>query len=69
MAWATQCEAWPLRISSSTFFRAALIACIVSERPQAADVYKARLADLPGLSHVTIEVNPAHATGRPPLAA
>ena len=48
---------------------AALIACIVSEHPLTVDAYKARLADLPGLSHVTIEVNPARATGRPPLAA
>jgi cation diffusion facilitator family transporter len=41
---------------------AALIASVVSDRPQAPAHYKARLAQLEGLSHVTIEVHPcAHA--------
>lgn len=35
----------------------ALIAAIVSDRPQAPDAYKARLDGLDGLSHVTIEVH------------
>ena len=37
---------------------AALIASVVSDRPQAPEYYKARLAQLAGLSHVTIEVHP-----------
>jgi cation diffusion facilitator family transporter len=37
---------------------AALIASVVSDRPQAPEYYKARLAQLEGLSHVTIEVHP-----------
>ena len=36
---------------------AAVIASIVSDAPQAPSVYKQRLEDLAGLSHVTIEVN------------
>jgi len=36
---------------------AAVIASIASEAPQAPSVYKQRLENLPGLSHVTIEVN------------
>lgn len=36
---------------------AAVIASVVSEKPQAPSVYKQRLADLAGLSHVTVEVN------------
>jgi cation diffusion facilitator family transporter len=36
---------------------AAVIACLVSDKPQAPSVYKQRLRDLVGLSHVTIEVN------------
>jgi cation diffusion facilitator family transporter len=48
---------------------AALIACLVSERPRTADAYKALLADLPGLSHVTIEVNPVRSHGPSSLAA
>jgi cation diffusion facilitator family transporter len=36
---------------------AAVVASVVSDAPQAASVYKQRLADLAGLSHVTIEVN------------
>jgi len=35
----------------------ALIASVVSDAPQAPEVYKERLEGLPGLSHVTIEVN------------
>lgn len=34
-----------------------VVASIVSDDPQAADAYKARLAGLGGLSHVTVEVN------------
>jgi cation diffusion facilitator family transporter len=37
---------------------AALIASIVSDEPQSPESYKARLADLEGLSHITIEVHP-----------
>jgi Co/Zn/Cd efflux system component len=37
---------------------AGLIAAVVSERPQPPQAYKARLADIGGLSHVTIEVHP-----------
>ena len=37
---------------------AALIASIVSDEPQSPKSYKARLADLEGLSHITIEVHP-----------
>jgi cation diffusion facilitator family transporter len=42
---------------------AGLIAAVVSERPQPPQTYKARLADIDGLSHVTIEVHscPDHA--------
>ncbi len=36
---------------------AALMASVVSDRPLAPSVYKQRLDDLDGLSHVTIEVN------------
>ena len=43
-----------------------LIAAIVSDDPQPPAAYKARLAGLSGLSHVTIEVHPA---GRPRIAA
>lgn len=35
----------------------ALIVAIASERPAAPGIYKQKLADLPGLSHITIEVN------------
>jgi hypothetical protein len=34
----------------------AVVATIVSHEPQAPNFYKARLANLPSLSHVTIEV-------------
>lgn len=37
---------------------AALVVTIVSDRPQAPTVYKRRLDDLMGLSHVTVEVHP-----------
>jgi cation diffusion facilitator family transporter len=37
---------------------AGLIAAVVSERPLPPQAYKARLADIGGLSHVTIEVHP-----------
>lgn len=37
----------------------AAIVSIVSENPDAPAAYKARLADLPGLSHLTVEVHPA----------
>lgn len=36
---------------------AALIAAVVSDRPQSPQHYKARLAQIEGLSHVTIEVH------------
>ena len=35
----------------------ALIVSIVSDRPQAPDLYKAKLQDLPWLSHVTVEIH------------
>ncbi len=43
----------------------AVIASIVSDQPQAPDTYKARLAGIDGLSHVTIEVQacPSHGAG------
>lgn len=34
----------------------AVVAVIVSDEPQPAQAYRARLADLPGVSHVTVEV-------------
>jgi cation diffusion facilitator family transporter len=44
---------------------AAVIASMVAEHPQSPQVYKARLAGIAGLSHVTIEVHPCpdHAPG------
>lgn len=36
----------------------ACIAAVVSDRPLPPSAYKARLADVPGLSHVTVEVEP-----------
>jgi cation diffusion facilitator family transporter len=41
----------------------ALIATIISDRPQSVSAYKARLAGLSGLSHVTVEIHacPDHA--------
>ena len=36
----------------------AVIASVVSDNPQPPDAYKARLDDLPGISHLTIEVHP-----------
>jgi cation diffusion facilitator family transporter len=44
---------------------AAVIVSLVSDRPQAPDVYKARLADIEGLSHVTVEVQPCPAHAKP----
>jgi cation diffusion facilitator family transporter len=35
----------------------ALIAAVVADAPQPPDAYKARLQDLPGLAHVTVEVH------------
>jgi cation diffusion facilitator family transporter len=37
---------------------AAVIASVVSDHPQDPEIYKARIADLAGLSHVTVEVHP-----------
>ena len=41
-----------------------LIAAVVAHDPQPAEVYKARLKDVPGLAHVTVEVQtcPGHQT-------
>jgi cation diffusion facilitator family transporter len=36
----------------------AVVVSLVSDRPEGVSIYKARLADLVGLSHVTIEVQP-----------
>jgi Co/Zn/Cd efflux system component len=36
----------------------AAVVSLVADHPQAPSVYKARLVDLPGLSHVTVEVQP-----------
>jgi Co/Zn/Cd efflux system component len=36
----------------------AVIVSVVSDRPQSPDAYKARLHDLPGISHLTVEVHP-----------
>jgi Co/Zn/Cd efflux system component len=36
---------------------AGVIATIVADQPEAPESYKSRLSDLPGLSHVTIEVH------------
>ena len=44
----------------------AMIAAVVSDRPQTPDAYKARLDGIPGLSHVTVEV---HQCRGPQLAA
>lgn len=46
---------------------AALIVAIVSEKPEPPERYKARLANLRGLSHMTIEVHacPEHAGAQP----
>jgi cation diffusion facilitator family transporter len=43
---------------------AAVIASVVSDAPQAPSVYKQRLKDLAGLSHVTIEVNQCPHAGK-----
>jgi len=36
----------------------AAVLSVVSDHPESPAVYKARLADIPGLSHVTVEVQP-----------
>ena len=47
-----------------------VLAVIVSEHPRTPDYYKARLAGIEGLSHVSIEVNPyAAAAGDRPRGA
>jgi Co/Zn/Cd efflux system component len=46
----------------------ALIATVVANEPQAPAAYKARLEELPGLSHVTIEVHACNSQ-RPVFAA
>ena len=42
----------------------AVIAAVVSDAPQPPDAYKARLADLPGLAHVTVEVHRCQSAGQ-----
>jgi cation diffusion facilitator family transporter len=46
-----------------------LVASIVSDAPQPPDAYKARLAGVAGLSHVTIEVHACEHAGPPPSSA
>jgi cation diffusion facilitator family transporter len=46
-----------------------VIASVVSDRPQPPDAYKARLATLPALSHVTVEVHACQRAGQVPPAA
>ena len=46
-----------------------VVAVIVSEHPRAPDHYKARLAGIEGLSHVSIEVNPYPAAAADRLRA
>jgi cation diffusion facilitator family transporter len=46
-----------------------LIAVVVADRPLPPDAYKARLAGIPGLSHVTVEVHACPEHGPVPLAA
>jgi cation diffusion facilitator family transporter len=48
-----------------------LIASVVTEQPRPPAEYKARLADIPGLSHVTVEVHacPEHAAATSPRPA
>jgi cation diffusion facilitator family transporter len=48
---------------------AAVIASVVSDRPQDPATYKARLAGLAGLSHVTIEIHPCAGHSRASAAA
>lgn len=57
------------RVSDLHFWRvgpghAAVIVSLVSDRPQTPDVYKARLVDIDGLSHVTVEVQPCPSHAR-----
>lgn len=47
----------------------AMIATIVSDRPQSPDVYKTRLASIHGLSHVTVEVHACPEHNRESFAA
>ena len=47
----------------------ALIATVVSERPQTAAAYKARLDGVHGLSHVTVEIHACPRQGSFPAAA
>ncbi len=47
----------------------AAIVALVSDAPQPPSSYKARLADLPGLSHVTVEVEPCPGEHAPCRAA
>jgi cation diffusion facilitator family transporter len=42
---------------------AGVIASIVSHEPQTPDVYKQRLAVIPGISHLTVEVHRCHLAG------
>lgn len=48
---------------------AGLIVSVVSDHPETPQAYKARLAGIGGLSHVTVEVHPCPDHGRLPLAA
>jgi cation diffusion facilitator family transporter len=45
----------------------AVVAAVVTDRPQRPDAYKARLQGLTGISHVTVEVHrcPGHAAAEP----
>jgi cation diffusion facilitator family transporter len=47
----------------------ALIATVVSDLPQSVAAYKARLAGLRGLSHVTVEIHSCSGHGTPPAGA
>lgn len=47
----------------------ALIATVVSDEPLSAAAYKSRLAGLPGLSHVTVEIHRCPDHGTPAAAA
>ena len=47
----------------------AVIVAVVSDRPQAPGAYKARLASIAGLSHVTVEVHACHENAPRGLAA
>lgn len=47
----------------------ALIAAVVSDRPQAPDIYKTRLDGLAGLSHITVEVHACRGEAHHDIAA